>query len=96
MKAVCVILICFVFMVNAEDTWPRFRGIDGKGISSSKLPEKLTDKNKIWSTTLSGGGSSSPVIWGDKLFIQAENKGQSVKLYCLNVETGKDKKEAKK
>lgn len=90
MKAVCAILFCFIFLANADDTWPRFRGIDGKGISPSKLPEKLTAKNKIWSATLSGGGSSSPVIWGDKLFIQAENKGENIKLYCLNAETGKE------
>lgn len=83
------LFICFCLSVNAEN-WPRFRGLSGQGKSSSTLPARLSKSNLAWSATLSGAGSSSPVIWGDKLFIMAENKGKSIKLFCFESATGKE------
>lgn len=86
------LLVIFIFLsqVQATENWPRFRGIDGQGKSPSSLPEKISNSNLAWSFKLSGGGSSSPVIWGEKLFIQAENKKQTVNLYCIDITTGKE------
>ena len=90
MKAIGYIsLLFFVLSVSAEN-WPRFRGVEGQGKSSSKLPAKLTKNNLAWSATLSGGGSSSPVVWDNKLFIMAENKGKSIKLFCFDTSNGKE------
>lgn len=91
MKAlVTAISLILCTTVPADENWPRFRGIDGQGKSSSTLPDKISKSNLAWSFKLSGGGSSSPVIWGNKLFIQAENKKKSINLYCINVTDGKE------
>jgi outer membrane protein assembly factor BamB len=50
--------------------WTRFRGPNGSGISeSTHIPPVWTDKDYRWKITLPGGGHSSPVLWGDRLFI---------------------------
>ena len=90
MKAVTVFYLFLSIQLLTADNWPRFRGLNGQGKSTSTLPSKLTGKNLSWSTKLSGGGSSSPVIWENKLFILSENKGTSVKLYCFDTSNGKE------
>jgi outer membrane protein assembly factor BamB len=58
--------------------WPGWRGTDGLGTSDEQdLP--LTwggkkDANVLWKVTLPGRGSSSPVAWGDRVFITAAAK----------------------
>ena len=56
----------------AED-WPAFRGPTGMGVSTSKnTPIKWGVKENItWKTELPGGGTSSPVIFGDKIYLTA-------------------------
>jgi len=51
--------------------WPGFRGPHSSGISKEKdLPTKWSDKeNLIWKIDLPGPGASSPVVWGDKVFV---------------------------
>jgi len=51
--------------------WPQFRGPNGSATTTGKdLPvEWSADKNIAWKATLPGYGWSSPIIWGDKVFI---------------------------
>ncbi|MEZ6146370.1 MAG: PQQ-binding-like beta-propeller repeat protein [Planctomycetaceae bacterium] len=53
------------------DEWPRFRGPDGMGRSTAEqLPTTWSDtKNVLWKTPLPGPGASSPIIWGDRLYV---------------------------
>ncbi|MHC4994299.1 MAG: outer membrane protein assembly factor BamB family protein [Planctomycetota bacterium] len=70
--------------------WARFRGANGEGVSDAKnIPTRFTTKDYKWNVPLEGMGHSSPVIWGDKVFVTsaAENKTW-VKLYCLSVRDG--------
>ncbi|MFT6864559.1 MAG: outer membrane protein assembly factor BamB [Akkermansiaceae bacterium] len=74
----------------SKETWPRFRGENGSGVSLAKIPTTLGKDNLVWSAKLPGPGSSSPVIWEDKLFITSEDRGQKiVSLVCLDAATGK-------
>jgi len=71
------------------ENWPRFRGENGRGTSSATIPTTLGKETLLWSTKLPGPGSSSPVIWEDKLFVTAENRDEkTVALTCLNAQTG--------
>ena len=60
--------------VSAQN-WPAFRGPNGSGIADARpLPvswdaEKST--NILWKTAVPGLGHSSPVIWGDRIFVTA-------------------------
>lgn len=53
------------------DDWPRFRGPDGSGTSSAKgLPlEWSANENIVWKTALPGPGASSPVTFGDRIYL---------------------------
>ncbi len=51
--------------------WPQFRGPAGMGVSDEKgLPTKWSAKeNLAWKTEMPGAGTSSPVFYGDHIFI---------------------------
>ncbi len=57
-------------LVSAED-WPRFRGPNGTGVSSSpNVPVEWTlEENLKWSADLPGKGSSSPIVFGDRIYL---------------------------
>ena len=50
--------------------WPGWRG-DGQGISSeNNLPLKWSEQDKVkWKTPIPGTGHSSPIVWGNRLFV---------------------------
>jgi len=61
---------------RGED-WPRFRGVDGRGIAGSAVPQRWGDGlNVRWRTPLPGGGSSSPIVHGDRVYVTAWSGGQ--------------------
>src|SRR5262249_61031019 len=51
--------------------WPRWRGPFGTGVSPEKgLPiEWSRAQNVAWRARLQGLGVSSPVVWGDRVFV---------------------------
>ncbi len=55
----------------AGDDWPQFRGPNGSATSTEKqVPDKWgSDKNIAWKAKLPGYGWSSPIVWGDKVFL---------------------------
>jgi outer membrane protein assembly factor BamB len=70
--AVCMILPASA--VSAGE-WPRLRGPNGQGISDAKtIPVKWAQEDYNWKVKLPGGGHSSPVIWGDKVFVTCWDK----------------------
>ncbi|MDB2673895.1 PQQ-binding-like beta-propeller repeat protein [Akkermansiaceae bacterium] len=85
-------LLSFLLTLSpfAQDTWPRFRGEGATGVSDAKIPTELGEKSLLWSTKLPGPGSSSPVIWKDKLFVTSENRDKkTIALVCLDTKSGK-------
>jgi hypothetical protein len=55
----------------AASDWPGFRGPGGLGLSEDKnLPTTWSDKDNVaWKVKLPGPGSSSPIVWGNKVFV---------------------------
>jgi outer membrane protein assembly factor BamB len=56
----------------AANNWPRFRGPGGRGIvaDNPKLPLEWSEaKNVAWKQPIPGLGWSSPVVWGDRIFL---------------------------
>ncbi|MEO7651176.1 MAG: PQQ-binding-like beta-propeller repeat protein, partial [Bryobacteraceae bacterium] len=84
--------------------WPQFRGPNGSGVSeTSSLPVNFgPGKRVVWKTQLPAG-HSSPVVWGDRIFLTGGVGGKKAdagrdkivdeggKLYtiCLDRRTGK-------
>jgi outer membrane protein assembly factor BamB len=51
--------------------WPTWRGPDATGVSRSAKPpvEWSEAKNVRWKVEIPGRGSSSPIVWGDRVFV---------------------------
>ncbi len=55
---------------NATDQWPQWRGPDGTGSSAGSPPLHWDDdRNVLWKTPIEGEGTSSPIVWGDQVFL---------------------------
>ena len=55
-------------------TRPQWRGPGGQGISQERgLPERWgASENIAWKTDLRGLGASSPIVWGDRVFVTSQ------------------------
>jgi hypothetical protein len=55
----------------AADNWPQFRGPTGDGHAEAKgLPITWSETENIrWKTAIHDKGWSSPVLWGDQLWL---------------------------
>jgi outer membrane protein assembly factor BamB len=64
----CLIIIT---SCSQKNNWPQFRGPDANMLTSARnLPEEWdTLKNIAWTYKTEGAGWSSPVVWGNKIFI---------------------------
>ena len=65
---------------HAELHWPQFRGPAARGIAEDKnLPVSWSATSNVrWKTDLPGRGWSSPVVWGDRVFVTSVvNLGES-------------------
>jgi len=53
--------------------WPQWRGPLGTGVSTTaKPPVEWSEKKNIrWKVEIPGRGSSSPVVWGDRVFVSS-------------------------
>ena len=50
--------------------WPQWRGPDFNGMARSDAPTKWSDTENVkWKATIPGRGHSTPVMWGDKIFL---------------------------
>jgi len=55
----------------ADDDWSRFRGPGGMGVSdAAELPQEWDQtRNIVWKTALPGPGASSPIVFGDRVYL---------------------------
>ena len=74
--AAALLLIAGIATTASADNWPQFRGPSSQGISlETGLPVKWSATTNVrWKTALPGPGHSSPIIWGDRIFLTAFNR----------------------
>lgn len=85
-------LLATVLLAAVAGDWPGFRG-DGTSLTTLKdLPLQWGDEQNIaWQTALDGYGQSSPVVWGDRVFvtsIKGESKERCL-VACYGLKDGK-------
>jgi outer membrane protein assembly factor BamB len=58
----------------SAENWPQFRGPSSHGVSSeSSLPLAWTPRENIaWKATLAGLGTSSPIVWNDRIIVTSQ------------------------
>jgi outer membrane protein assembly factor BamB len=78
---------------GAERQWPRFRGPSGQGdTDQTGLPTEWDKdgRNIVWRTKVPCLGHSSPIVWGDHIFLtSADPKGTERFVHCFSRQTGK-------
>ncbi|KKK78130.1 hypothetical protein LCGC14_2846650, partial [marine sediment metagenome] len=71
--------------------WPRFRGPGGSGISPwANIPtdwDGPSGRGILWKTLLPLPGESSPVVWGDRVFLTGATETKR-EVYCFHADTG--------
>src|SRR3954452_16319966 len=84
-------LVLAACSVSDGAEWSRFRGPNCTGVSDDKnIPVQWRPENVLWKTPIPGVGHSSPVLWGDKLFLQSASKDAKDRLLlCLDAKNGK-------
>jgi outer membrane protein assembly factor BamB len=67
---VFIICNCFITISFAQLNWPGFRGLSGGVVEDKVLPVIWSSSEQVvWKVDIPGRGWSSPVVWGDKIFL---------------------------
>lgn len=75
-----------------SDNWPQFRGPHGDSrADDAKLPLTWSEKkNIVWKTAIHDKGWSSPVVWGDQVWLTtAAANGKQLFAVCVDRASGK-------
>jgi outer membrane protein assembly factor BamB len=77
---------------SAAENWPQFRGPTGDGHTDAVgLPLTWSDEQNVtWKTPIHGRGWSSPVVWGNQIWLTtATADGKQMFVLCVDRQTGK-------
>ena len=57
--------------------WPRWRGPSGQGVATGgRYPDTWSPTDGVlWKTAVPGSGNSSPIVWGDRIFVTTAYDG---------------------
>jgi outer membrane protein assembly factor BamB len=74
MRATLVALLVLLAAGPIAANWPQWRGPGGLGVSSdASLPTTWSAaENVAWDVALAGPGSSSPIVWDDRIFVTSQ------------------------
>ena len=77
----------------AKSQWARFRGPEGAGVCRFKdIPttfDAKTGRNVLWKVEIDLPGNSSPVRWGNRLYITAADENDRA-VICYDADTGEE------
>lgn len=73
-RALALALLWFTVAGRSAETpanWPQFRGPGGMGVGDHPgLPDRWsTNENVAWKVDVAGRGWSSPIVWGNRVFL---------------------------
>jgi len=74
-------LLVLAASLPAAETWTRFRGENGAGVSGTEgIPYQWTVEDYRWTRKLPGVGHSSPVAWEKQLYVTSGDEGTGDRL----------------
>ena len=91
LKHLLTFFACSLSPLFASDNWPDYRGPHRNGVSQVKgLPLRWSeDLNIKWKTPIHGQGWSSPVIWGNQIWLTTSTEnGKSLFAICIDRNNG--------
>jgi outer membrane protein assembly factor BamB len=92
LRTIPALLLVFHSLIAPASDWPQFRGPEGNGHSDARdLPLNWSEtQNVVWKTPIHGRGWSSPVIYGNQIWLTtATPDGRQLSALCLDRETGR-------
>jgi len=90
--AIWAAAIGLISCAASAEEWPAWRGPRGDGTSTeTDVPIKWTEaENVLWKSPVPGKGHSSPIVWGDRVFVTTcEEAKKTRELLCFDANTGK-------
>ncbi len=93
--AMCPVgLVIAAFLAAASNglaqEWSRFRGPNGTGESDTELPAVWSDGDYHFKVELPGEANSSPVLWGERLFVMSADPETATRyVLCHDALSGK-------
>jgi outer membrane protein assembly factor BamB len=76
---------------DGEQYWSRWRGPSGQGVvEGTGYPDRWSETTNVrWRTVVPGSGHSSPIVWGDRIFLTtSRNRGRRVSVLCFRRSDG--------
>ncbi len=66
-----LVIVAATARLCGAENWPQFRGPGAQGVAHhANLPDRWSaTENVAWKTEISGRGWSSPIVWGDRVFL---------------------------
>jgi outer membrane protein assembly factor BamB len=90
--AMCVLTLLPAVSGRCDENWTGFRGPTDQGHSNAVgLPIQWSEtQNVVWKTAIEGKAWSSPVIWGDRIWVTtAPDSGVQLTAQCIDKNSGK-------
>ncbi|MDA9779156.1 PQQ-binding-like beta-propeller repeat protein, partial [Rubripirellula sp.] len=91
---VCAVVLSLglALQLSAGEQWPGFRGPTGDGqAADANLPSEIAPGNVAWRVDIPGKGWSSPVIWGDQIWLTtATEDGSEMSVICRHLQDGRE------
>jgi hypothetical protein len=88
---ISIAVVCAMAAVPAADNWPQWRGPSLDGTSGEKnLPVHwTTTENVTWKLPLPAWSGSTPIVWGDRIFLNVADDlklrdGNNLHLWCVD------------
>ncbi len=77
--------------VRADEAWNRFRGPNGTGVApAADVPNTWTEADYRFRVELPGVGHSSPVVWGERIYLTSADPQSAVRtVLCLHTADGR-------
>src|SRR4051812_42846465 len=94
-RVLLYLAFCLVWLPSQlarGENWPQWRGPGGNGVSAeTEVPIRWSKTENVrWATEIPGEGSSSPIVWGERVFVtSSQRKGERRLLHSLDRSTGK-------
>ena len=83
-----LLFLIFSFSVSHADNWPQWRGVHQDGVSQEKgLPQTWSETENIaWKVPLPGVAPSTPIVWGERIFLTCtDSENENIYLLCFDL-----------
>jgi len=92
LTVISLLVVTVASAVAQEPNWPRFLGPAGNPVGGHPdLPDTWSrTENVEWSAEIPGMGWSSPIVWGNKVFLTAATSDQAMKQPSFGVDFSND------